>query len=580
MKHGSGRLRAARNGAAQDRPGRLVWCALLLVLALSSAACTGAATPESEVGGEGQDGAPAEAKNPNTFVHALGGEPDSLDPARANAGARGVQIILQPYEFLVDIPPDGAEPAPMLATEVPTQQNGLISRDRLTYTFPIREGVSFHDGTELTAEDVEYSWDRVMELDLPESMASTLSQIIAETRVVDDFTFEVELKKPAAWFLNSVVYSPPAAVVSKDAVEANGGVAAGKPNQWMDTHMVGTGPHQFVSWERNEQLNFEIFEDYWGEPATLDARWEVVPDNSVQVLGMKAGDYDMLEPTPQFVSELEESEGVCIDNAGFLLEPLHLAFNLNIPVDRLPDTDTIPADFFHDVRVREAFNYAFDYQAYVNGGLHGFGERGTYLPPGVLGHDPAAPKYDQDLERAEQLFRDTGWWDKGFTVSVLVETNNPTFIAVGLILKDSLEALNPKFRVNVLEVAETQFDEAHGTVPFEYAMWIKNADPFFDPHFYMWTYFHPDGPWGRRLGHRNGSENRDQIAQMIDRAGITSDVQERERIYRELLRLLHDDPMWLWAADERNVQIHSCSVEGFVYNPLWRMPRWRFFDKG
>jgi len=561
------------------RPSLRVVLGSLIALALFAQACTGAATPEDE-GGEDPGPGTSEVKNPGVFVHALGGEPEGLDPAQTSDGGYGNRVIIQVYDFLVDLPIDSAEPEPMLATEVPTQENGLVSEDGLVYTFPIREGVTFHDGTDLTAEDVKYSWDRVITMNLPEGQASTLTNIIESTRVVDEFTFEVTLQHPASYFLTTVAYSPPAAVVSPDAVEANGGVQAGEPNRWMNTNMVGTGPYRFVSWERNERLNFEIFEDYWGEPATLDARWEVVPDNNAIVLGMRAGDYDLLEPTPQYVEELQSDEGVCFDDTGFLLEPLHLAFNLNIQEDLLPDGDTIPADFFHDTRVRQAFNFAFDYEAMVNAGLAGYGAPATYLPPDVLGSDPNAPRYEQDLGRAEELFRESGWWDRGFTVSILVEEGNPTFTPVGLILKDSLEALNPNFRVNVLQVAETQFDEAHSQTPFEYAMWIKNADPFLDPHYFMDTYFHPDGEWGERLGFRNGYQDPDTIADLIDRAAASTDVAEREELYAQVLPLLYEDPMWIWAADESNLQIFQCWVEDFAYNPLWVMPRWKFYSKG
>jgi peptide/nickel transport system substrate-binding protein len=465
----------------------------------------------------------------------------------------------------------------MLATEVPTQENGLVSDDGLKYTFPIREGVTFHDGTDMTAQDVKYSWDRVIEMDLPEGGASVFTDIVKSTSAPDDTTFEVTLKEPAGWFLAAVVYTPTAVVVSQDAVEENGGVVAGKPNEFMDTNMVGTGPLQFESWERGVSLRFTKFEDYWGEPVDFDARWEVVPDNSVGLLGMRSGDYDIIEPTPQFASELSGDENVCIEEAGFLLEPLHLAFNLNLP-ENGPGKDTVPSDFFQDVRVRQAFNYSFDYPAYIEAGLEGFGQPGTYLPPDMLGSDPDAPKYEQDLEQAEQLFRDAGWWDRGFTVSILVESNNPTFEAVGLILKDSLEKMNPKFRVNMLIVPEARFDEAHGSVPFEYAMWIKNADLFADPHQMMMTYFHPDGDWGEVLGFREGYENPDQIADLIEQAGVSTDIAEREEIYSELLTLLHDDPMWLWAADEKNVQVHQCSID-FQYNPLWITPLWRHMGK-
>src|SRR3546814_8655579 len=89
----------------------------------------------------------------------------------------------------------GPELIPALATEVPTLENGLISEDGLTYTFPIRQGVKFHDGSDLTAQDVKFSWDRVMTMDLPEGAADTLIDIVAETEVADDHTFRVMLKR-------------------------------------------------------------------------------------------------------------------------------------------------------------------------------------------------------------------------------------------------------------------------------------------------------------------------------------------------------------------------------------------------
>ena len=549
----------------------------VLALGLLAPACTGAATPEDEGGATGSG--TADVKNPGVLVHAQGGEPETLDPARAEPGGRGGQAIIQVYEALVARPTEGPDFVPSLATEVPTQENGLVTEDGLTYTFPIREGVVFHDDTDLTADDVKFSWDRVIEMDLAEGGATLLTDIVDDTRVVDDFTFEVTLKEPAGWFLAGVVYTPTAVVVSQDAVEANGGVTAGEPNEYMDTNMVGTGPFRFISWDRGSTLSFEAFDGYWGDVPAFDARWEVVPDNSVGLLGMEAGDYDIIEPTPQFASQLEGNDNICIEEAGFLLEPLHLSFNLNIPEASMPPEDTIPGDFFQDVRVRQAFNYAFDYEAYVAAGLEGNGAPGTYLPPNMFGSDPDAPKYSQDLAEAERLFRESGWWDQGFTVSVLVESNNPTFEAVGLILKDSLERLNENFRVNILIVPEARFDEAHGSVPFEYAMWIKNADLFADPHQMMMTYFHPDGEWGETLGFADGYADPQRIADLIEQAGTSTDVAEREAIYSELLTILHDDPMWLWAADEKNLQIHQCWV-GFEYNPLWITPLWGHMSKG
>ena len=225
------------------RPGVLI--VLLLALALVAAACTsdadetttttaatGGETTTTAAGGEETTTTAAEAGgacgSEGVFVHAADDEPTTLDPAAVEPGEGGETVILQVYERLLEIGEVGPDPVPGLATEVPTVENGLISADLLTYTFPIREGVTFHDGNALTANDVKFSWDRAMEMDLPEGNAGILNDNIAETTVVDDATFEVVLQQPNAAFLNAVVPAMVSSVVSQAAVEANGGVAAGE----------------------------------------------------------------------------------------------------------------------------------------------------------------------------------------------------------------------------------------------------------------------------------------------------------------------------------------------------------------
>ena len=523
-----------------------------------------------------------DVKNPGVLVHAADDEPTTLDPAQVEPGEGGETVILQVYDRLLEIAPDSAELVPSLATEEPTDDNGLISEDGLTYTFPIREGVRFHDGTDLTAEDVKFSWDRAMTMDLPEGAADLLSDTIAETRVVDDHTFEVTLKQPSASFLNAVVVAMVSSIVSQDAVEANGGVEAGQPNQFMAGNMVGTGPYKFVAWNRNENIQLEIFEEYWGEPAKLDVRIEIGSDPDVRVLGLRAGEFDTIETDPSFLADIEGAPGVNIYSEGLLLEPIHIGLNLNIPEGALPSGDTIPTDFFHDPKVRQAFNHAFDYQAFLNGPLAGFGDfQPHYLPIGLFGYDPEAPVYSQqDAAKAEQLFREAGYWDEGFTISVITEEAN-LFADAALVLKDSLERLNPKFRVNVLAVAESVFDEAHAEDPLRYAMWVKNADPAADPHFYMHSYVHPDGPWGQVHGFANGYKDPQKVADLIDQAAVELDEPTREALYSELQQLLYDDPMWIIAAQEGVVMAYRDWLKGFVMQPLWPRPSLKFalFDK-
>ena len=552
--------------------------ALLAALTLAATACTGGDTDEPSPGGTDNG---EEVRNPDTIVHAADDEPLSLDPAQAEPGEGGESVILQVYERLVEFSPEGPDLEPGLATEVPSSENGMISEDGLTYTFPIRTDVTFHDGSPLTADDVKFSWDRVLEMDLPESNAGLLADTVAETAAVDEQTFEVTLNQPNAAFLNSVVTQSVASVVSQEVVDANGGVTAGEPSEFMQTSPVGTGPYRFVEWNRGENMIFEINEEYWGEPASKDLRFEIVPDPDVRVLGLRAGDYDSIETDPSFVGDVEGAEGVEVFAGEYLLEPIHIGMNLNIPEGALPPEDTIPTDFFFDVRVRQAFNFAFDYQGFIDGALGGFGAPVPhYFPQGVLGYSEDMPVYEQDLERAEELFRESGWWDRGFTISVITEEAN-LFEVAALVLKDSLEGLNENFEVRVLAVAEAQFDEAHAQDPLEYAMWVKNADPYADPHAFLRDYAHPEGAWGEVHGFANGYEDPEQIASMIDEASITTDPDERVEIYSELADILYEDPMWIIAGNETALNAHREWLQGFVMNPLWPRPSLKFalFDK-
>lgn len=575
----------------ETRAAFRLW-ALLALLALVAAACTGGGAAddtsaangtEAPAGTEapsetpGDTGAPDDgAASGDVFVHAADDEGTTVDPAQVEPGEGGETIITQVYERLVEFGPEGPELIPGLAEEVPTADNGLISEDGLTYTFPIRQGVVFHDGTELTAEDVKYSWDRAMTMNLPESSAGILIDAVEETRVVDDHTFEVTLTEPSAAFLNSVATASVASIVSQDAVEANGGYAEGEVSEFMTANAVGTGPYQLAAWNRGENFQFDIFQEYWGEPASNPVRIEIAPDPDTRILGLRAGDYDMIEVDPSLVGDLEGAEGVTIYSGEYLLEPIHIGFNMRFEEGSLPPEDTITPEFFQDPRIRQAFNHTFDYQAFIDGALSGMGAPiPHYFPQGMLGYSEDYPVYEQDLARAEELFREAGVWDEGFTVSVIAEEGN-LFEVAALVLRDSMAQLNPAFQIRVLAQAEAQFDEAHAMDPVPYAMWVKNSDPFADPHALMMAYIHPDGEWGQVHGMREGYQNPDEVARLIEEAAVEVDVEAREALYAELAPMLYEDPMWIIAGNEVALNAHRDHVENFVMNPLWPRPSIKF----
>ena len=179
----------------------LALCALFVLV---GAACGEATTDTTSASGT-TAATGGDVPNPDVLVATVNDDVFNLDPAAVNGNDVGMNVILNVYDRLLFISADDGSVIPSLATEVPSLDNGLISEDGLTYTFPLREGVVFSDGTDMTAEDVKYSGDRVVEMALPEGQSELFSNV-AETRVVDDLTFEVTLSAVDA---SSSPFSPP-----------------------------------------------------------------------------------------------------------------------------------------------------------------------------------------------------------------------------------------------------------------------------------------------------------------------------------------------------------------------------------
>jgi peptide/nickel transport system substrate-binding protein len=553
--------------------------ALCAVLALAVVACaTQTVDTTSATGTTGAAGT-GDVPNPDVLVATVNDDVFNLDPAAVNGNDVGMDVILNVYDRLLFISADDGAVIPSLSTEVPSVDNGLLSEDGLTYTFPLREGVVFSDGTDMTAEDVKYSWDRVVEMALPEGQSELFSNV-AETRVVDDLTFEVTLNEVDASFLAFLAAHPVASVVSQDAVEANGGVAAGQPNEYMAQNMVGTGPYTLATWERGDRMTFDINPDYWGEPAHLPVRWELIVDSPAT--GLQAREYDIVDISPTDVPSIEPIGHAVVDTSILDLQVLQIGMNMNIAEGVLPDGDTIPLDFFQDVRVRQAFNYAFNYQGMIDGILGGLGGRNSFiLPVEMYGYDPDAPIYETDPARAEELFREAGYWDEGFTISIASDQTHEGFTGAALTLKDSIEALNPNFHVNVMAVPEAQFDEILASDPLPVAMWSYTSSQYSTPDAYLFDSALSDGRYGAVNSFVDGYSDPEAIDALINSARTTLDEDERLSLLSEIQNVLFEEAMWIMPANEGAPSARGEWVQGHVENPMWARPSqyWALYSK-
>ncbi len=553
--------------------------ALVAILALVTAACSSGETTDDTSGGTGTTAAAGDVPNPDVLVVTVNDDVFNLDPAAVNGNDVGMNVILNVYDRLVALAPEDGSVIPSLATEVPSVDNGLLSEDGLTYTFPLREGVVFSDGTEMTAEDFKYSWDRVVEMNLPEGQAP-LFENVAATTVVDDLTFEVTLSQVDASFLAFLAAHPVASVVSQDAVEGNGGISAGQPNEYMAQNMVGTGPYTMTSWERADRMQFDINPDYWGEPAHLPVRWELIVDSPAT--GLQAREYDIVDISPTDVPSFEGIEHAVVNTDILDLQVLQIGMNMNIAEGSLPEGDTIPLDFFQDVRIRQAFNYAFDYDGYIEGILGGLGGRNSFvLPVEMYGYDPDAPIYETDPAMAEQLFTEAGYWEEGFTVSIMSDQTHEGFTGAALTLKDSIEALNPNFHVNVLAVPEAQFDEALATDPLPMGMWSYTSSQYSTPDAYLFDSGISDGRYGAVNSFADGYSDPAAVDDLINSARTALEEQTRLDILSEIQTVLYEEAMWIMPANEGAPSASGDWVTGHIENPMWPRPSqyWAIYDK-
>jgi peptide/nickel transport system substrate-binding protein len=547
-------------------------------------------------------------KNPDTLVILRIGDPESLDPAYAYDTASYEVYLWHIYETLIFF--DGASSStftPMLATEVPTVANGGISQDGRTYTFRIREGVRFHDGTPLTAEDVRYSLLRFMFLDRDGGPSGLLLSPIlgvdstrdaegtvdralfarAERAIrVEGTTVRITLHRPFAPFLS--ILATWSMVTSRAWAVAQGdwdGTAAGlrklnNPARPEATALFsranGTGPFRLGQWDRqNRQVILERNDAYWRAPARLQRIViRVVQDFGTRRLMLQQGDADIIAASRANQPQVEGVPGVrVIDDLGVLG---NVAIFMNFKVDagsanpdvgsaRL-DGNGIPPDFFADLTIRRGIAQAFDDATAVRDCYRGNASLGRGPIPRVLtGSSPARGWYAFDREKAAAAFREArggAVWNTGFRFTVLYNSGNTNRECLAQVLKAGVESLNPKFRVDVRSVTWAQYLALYrqGRLPVWITGW--SAD-FPDPDNFVTPYLHSAGVYASVQGYRNAEADR-----LIEQGRRETNPAKRRAIYARLQEVAYADVPSIWM-DPTDFRVMRTWVRGWYRNPAF-----------
>ncbi len=551
-------------------------------------------------------GACAKQTANDTLIVAHKGEMESLDPVYSYDGVTHGMLI-NVYDTLLKFNGSSlTELIPSLSTQVPTKENGLISADGRTYTFPIRQGVKFHDGRELTPEDVRYSLLRFLLSDISGGPSSLLLEPIlgvsstrndkgeivvsykdaANAVRVNGNNVVITLKRPFAPFL--YILARWGYVMSKSwAVEK--GAWDGREETWKQFNNFakensalfnqtnGTGPFQVDRWDiAAKRLTLTANENYFeGAPKLKTILMMTVDEPSTLRLMLESGEADVAELSPKFISQLKDSPTVDLyDNLPRLRTDPVIFFTLDINMDANPDVGSgkldgqgIPPDFFADKDLRKAFAYAFDYEAFLKESMEGRAEMATGpAPAGLVKYDNNFKRYTFDLKKAEEHFK-KAWggqvWEKGFKFTITYNTSGEMRQIASEILKRNVEKLNPKFQIDLRGVTWPAFLEK--TARRQMPMWARGwvAD-YADAHNFYFPFLHSQGRYALSQGYKNPA-----IDALIEQAVAETNQAKRNVLYKQVHNLMHEDAMQIYTVHPTGLWAMNKKVKGFVDNPVY-----------
>ena len=533
---------------------------LLGVLILILAACT----DDSDVKEEATEGGEAAAQEGGTLTLAIPSDAVSMDPHGSN-DVPSEQIRDTIYEPLLT-QDENFEIVPVLTEE-------YEQVDDTTWKFKLREGVTFHDGSEFNAEVVKANIERIQDV-AKASPRSFLLDMVTEVNIIDDYNIELVTEYPFAPLANNLTHGA-GKMISKDLIDADYQQALDEAGsdltleeyyelrseggdeheavaneissfvgQLVETEPVGTNYFKFDSRNPGEQTAVVRNDDYWGDTALLDGvNFKVVSEPGSRIAELESGSSDAILSTLSSNIERVDSN-----------EDVTLLRNDSVSIDYIGfNTEKEP---FNDPKVRQSITHAFDSEAVLEGVYNGSGTPAEApLAPGVLGYSEDLEGLDYDMEKAQQLLDEAGVED--LTINLMVNDDNPERVDVALWLQESLGELGIK--VNVEQVEWGAYLAATGAG--EHDMFILGwSNSTGDPDNGIAPLFHSDniGDTGNRSFYNNP-----ELDSILDEARQSTEEGEREQLYMDAQQLLVDEAPAIFIRHGENLNAHGNHVEGF-----------------
>jgi len=482
------------------------------------------------------------AKSKDVLVYGTSTDAATLDPHVQN-DSHSEQIVAMLYNTLVKFEPDG-KIVPDLA------ENWSVSEDNLTWTFKLKKGVKFHNGKEMTANDVKGTYDRFLaeDADATRLLTKNLTQMFKSVDVIDDYTVSITTKSPYGPML-SLLSNRTLAIMDPDVI-AKYGASTG---DFVESS-IGTGAFKIVEWKKDEEIVVERFEDYFDEKAKLQkVIIRTIPEAASRVIALETGEIDMTNQFPaEDLQRLKNNPNITVRMTPSVGARL-FRFGCNNPI-------------ISNTLVRRAIIYAIDRQAIIDGMFPGMAYPSTCsLTPVVWGYTNLGV-IDQDLEKSKSLLAEAGY-PNGFKTKIVTTPRYEKGVELAEVLSAQLSMVGIDAEIEVLEWSVL--------LP----LWMGVTPEVFDqPIFIMGagtSMMDADG--GLRglytttdtgTNERNyGFYSNAEVDKLIFAAMQETNPDKRLELYKRALEILYlEDPMGIMLFDTYNRTASVSSLQGVETN--------------
>lgn len=459
------------------------------------------------------------------LVVAIPTDPDGFHPHQSVAAA-SAEIAFNLFEGLVKAAPDGSI-IPALAEE------WEISPDGLTYTFTLRQGVKFHNGRNLTPEDVVYCLTRLVDPDLsPKSRDYTGVQRIAAQgdQVV------ITLAQPDAVFL-ALLTEFGASIYPKE-VEGE-----------LSTKPIGTGPFTLSAWEPGDSLTLAKFPQYWNPqlPKTDKIILKIIPEPTTMVNSLLTGHVDLIPRLePDYLHQVEGKSTLQIIDSPMNLVQLLAINNAVAPFD--------------DLRVRQALNYAVNREEIIQGAAWGKGTPiGSNLTPAMgAWYKDLTAQYPYNPEKAKELLAQAGYPD-GFSTTMYLPAPYPLHRNAGEIIAAQLEKVGIKVKIKVIEWADWLEQVNRDR---DYELTVVGLTGRIDPHTMLNRY---QSQSGRNISYFASPE----YDELLVRGLAETDHETRIEMYQRLQTILAENAANVFIMDPSQIAVMGRDIQGWSNYPVY-----------